>query len=68
MMEAHTTIVAAEELLEAVAAGYVSNDHPDVAEAKRVLGVRANAILAKSRWNDAAHHCVAGSYGSGKRR
>jgi hypothetical protein len=60
--------LAAEELLEAVNAGYVSQDHPDVAVAKAVLGRKADAVLAKRPWDDAANHCVAGCYGSSRRR
>ena len=59
---------AAEELLEAVRAGYVSQDHADVAEAKRILGRKADAILSKQLWDDALVHRVAGSYGLGRRR
>jgi hypothetical protein len=60
--------IAAEELLEAVRAGYVSEDHPDVAVAKAVLGPKADEVLARRPWDDAAKHCVAGCYGSSSRR
>lgn len=60
--------IAAGELLEAVRAGYVSESHPDVAEAKAVLGRNAMEILSKKPWDDAANHCVAGCFGSGRRR
>jgi molybdate-binding protein len=59
---------AAEKLLAAVRAGYVSESHTDVAIAKAVLGRKADAVLTRKPWDDAVHHCIAGCFGSGRRR
>jgi hypothetical protein len=60
----------AEELLEAVAAGYVSQTHPDVRRAVEILGEKdAKAILrSKTSECDALTKCVPGCCGAAKRQ
>lgn len=60
--------LSAEELLQAVRAGYVAETHPDVAVAKAVLGREAEEILSKKPWDNAVNHCVAGCAFGGRRR
>jgi len=61
---------AAEELVEACAAGYVPRTHPDMRYAIATLGVeKANEILAtKTSEHDAIQRRVSGCYGSSHRR
>lgn len=64
------TVLEAERLLEACAAGYVPKSHPDVRRAQEI--VRPGRTLAILSWKtsrfDAVMRRVGGCYGTSKRR